>query len=517
MADNEDTPETLRSTPQGNPGEDELEEFRSLIAAVDLNALVSVALQTRIDNSSTGGESQEHKPQFSCEIDTDPVAGAYNLVYFLTFSDGVRWVARLPGHGISNFTELDRQAMISDYHTIRLVRSRINMPIPKVFLVETDSEVVGAPFALISFVPGKPVSQCWFDEAWMTEDKRRKILRGLAVEMSKLHVLEFDQIGSLQFNANGYVARIGPEIGRHMDSEKIRGLNSSSLSSEQAEAFNEDEQDVSNRTLQDHEQWQKLGTSSKVLTERADSLTSGRTASAGWGRIQTSGPFNTVREWFFDDWDDLRGQHGWRKVQLAILRLAVESIPEHLISQQKYYPSPPDMDSQNIFIDDDGNITGIIDWDGVATQCPIGGFARYPSWITRDWDPMMYGYGVEECQPENSPEELSRYRQVYAAAFASLDLPASSYSADETKLSHIFEAIKLAADSRMLRDGIVPKLLEHAFRSEVPFDMDDFEEEYLADTAGSCLKQIEEAFKNMWHAEWAEVDHLSKGLSNLQT
>lgn len=46
------------------------------------------------------------------------------------------------------------------------------------------------------------------------------------------------------------------------------------------------------------------------------------------------------------------------------------------------------------------------------------GNERYPSWLTRDWDPTMYGYGAEIAGAdagyiENSPEELARYRAMY--------------------------------------------------------------------------------------------------------
>lgn len=41
-------------------------------------------------------------------------------------------------------------------------------------------------------------------------------------------------------------------------------------------------------------------------------------------------------------------------------------------------------------VDDDANVTAFIDWDGVDTSPSSMGFAAYPSWITRDWDPAMY-------------------------------------------------------------------------------------------------------------------------------
>jgi len=57
-------------------------------------------------------------------------------------------------------------------------------------------------------------------------------------------------------------------------------------------------------------------------------------------------------------------------------------------------------------------ITGLIDWDNAQTVPSICGFAWYPSWITRDWDPHMYGWPYMP-ETENSPEQLERYRQHY--------------------------------------------------------------------------------------------------------
>jgi hypothetical protein len=103
------------------------------------------------------------------------------------------------------------------------------------------------------------------------------------------------------------------------------------------------------------------------------------------------------------------------------------------------------------------------------------GFGRYPSWITRDWDPVN-GY-VEGDDPlcylldESPPDTLSKYRQHYAAAFEELALP--GYDCRQTRLSHIPEAIFIARNSRLSRDWIVPKLLDHVFNSNPSFS--DFE------------------------------------------
>lgn len=69
----------------------------------------------------------------------------------------------------------------------------------------------------------------------------------------------------------------------------------------------------------------------------------------------------------------------------------------------------PDLDSQNIMVDEEGTVTGIVDWDLCHTVPSFVGYARYPGWITRDWDLSMYGWPMNEF--EDPPELLQQYRE----------------------------------------------------------------------------------------------------------
>ena len=53
-----------------------------------------------------------------------------------------------------------------------------------------------------------------------------------------------------------------------------------------------------------------------------------------------------------------------------------------------------------MFVTEDGKISCLIDWGGIEAVLIQGGYAHYPSWITRDWDPLMYAY------PDPSPGML---------------------------------------------------------------------------------------------------------------
>jgi hypothetical protein len=135
------------------------------------------------------------------------------------------------------------------------------------------------------------------------------------------------------------------------------------------------------------------------------------------------------------------------------------------------------------------------------------GATRYPSWITRDWEPGNYGEpddGDWAASGEDSPENLSKYRKRYAEIFEGLNL-GHGYNSAETRLSHILEAIKLAARSRLERQYTAIKLLHHAFRGKVPFTPRECFEALIdtnSDEGKAMERAVSDAFSSMWFAEW---------------
>ena len=135
----------------------------------------------------------------------------------------------------------------------------------------------------------------------------------------------------------------------------------------------------------------------------------------------------------------------------------------------------PDFDSQNVLVSEDGTLIALIDWDNVQTVPRCIGYTRYPAWITRDWDPAKYGYGLPNTRPENSPEELEYYRSQYANKMRTLLLESIDFS---TK-SHLFEALWIAVSNPFCKDAIVEKFFLHLF----PENIQEEEELYFYETA----------------------------------
>ena len=428
-------------------------EFDPVLEAINLDALKSVVLDTRLKRES----QLSLKPNnLTCLIEEKPIFGAFNVLFVIVFSDGMKWIARFPGYGVSSFGELEARKLVSDIQTKVLIRSSTSIPIPEVFAWDLSCDnSVGVPYHLEMFIEGRPLAERWAGE-WLSDESRKmKILRNLAELMSQLHSLHFDKIGSLVLSADGTSLKIDAMV--QMD-------------------FPPD--------MMSH--------------------------SEVWPKASLSGPFGSTKEYLLSmlyDPEEVPEVRRHIKADIAILRQAIDSIPKALDAPPTFSLGHPDFNYHNILIDDEGEITGIIDWDGVET-CPRAlGFACYPSWITRDWDPAMYDYAKELPDPDNqayqedSPEQLLSYRREYAAAMADLDLPQDAYSSDDTRLSHLVEAISIATTNTMCRPSILRVLLEYAFEKNMPFTHNEFYDAWLDHGAEAWLDEIRDAFGRMWHEE----------------
>ena len=137
-----------------------------------------------------------------------------------------------------------------------------------------------------------------------------------------------------------------------------------------------------------------------------------RAASKDFERYCGIGPFGDMQSYMVSMLNEIsipdnklcQGEH-------KLLRLFCEWSSQKC-ADDSFVLAHPDLDLQNVLVDEHGNITALVDWEGVSTvPRPLG--CAYPMWLTRDWDPYYYSYGYEDGRPENSPEELRVYRKKY--------------------------------------------------------------------------------------------------------
>jgi aminoglycoside phosphotransferase (APT) family kinase protein len=274
-------------------------------------------------------------PALTCEAIKPPSLGSYNVAYRLVFSDGVQWIMRLP---YEDWSDQTREDMERNMDGLRFLSEKTTLPVPVIHDYSSSSNnSIGRPYSILSYLPGIQLSSVWKDKNWMTDEKRLRIFRFLAAAMSQLRFFEFPKIGRFRYDSSS------------------KEYSITSLP------------DISD-------------------PHRLEFTTHGR-----------HGPYETVQDYFLrpiSQWiqstDSL-----YHMSELALLRMFVTLVFDRAHDRGPFLLHHPDFSYQNILVNDEGDVTGIIDWDGIATAPRELSFARYPSWITRDWDPHAYQYPTE--------------------------------------------------------------------------------------------------------------------------
>ncbi len=264
---------------------------------------------------------------------------------------------------------------------MRLVRRMTTIPVPEVFAFDgsLDNEL-GCPFILMEKVHGKDLDQVWFDREKspaMREQVRIRALQGIADAMTQLNSLAFSYGGSLVFDAQGNALGIG-------------GMN-----------------------VVDFE------------TQDANMRSNDYDNTMAYCQI---GPFRDINSYLLFFLNAREGKACEEKRERCeveqgaykLLRLLIDwGTMDTNAGEKPFVLTHPDLDSQNILVNDDGSLAGIIDWDRTAVVPRCVGCQSYPIFLMQDYDPVFYGYDLDAGRPmegylANSPAELASYRAMYA-------------------------------------------------------------------------------------------------------
>jgi hypothetical protein len=127
----------------------------------------------------------------------------------------------------------------------------------------------------------------------------------------------------------------------------------------------------------------------------------------------------------------------------------------------------PDLDLQNILVDDAGNITGIIDWEGCLTVPCCVGYTCLPEFLRRDWTSLF--------SLNDSPHmafRLNHYRRIYADAMLATGCPDAKY----TRKSAMYRAIAGAINNDDYRSCSAPDLITKMVAQMPDFNTWDVDE-----------------------------------------
>ena len=374
--------------------------------------------------------SKRHKSYLQAPMKIIGTAqGTYHLVFMVkTVNPATQklegWVVKIPGHGTPDRWNVDDMYMLAqEVETIRLITTYTDVPAPLVagYSATLDNEF-GFPYVVMKELPGKTACELWYDEhAEMpspeTEKKRLNFLHSLAGHMTELNKLRFDQVGMPQFNP------------RAEDFENYDDI--------------EDE---------------RLPVSKWFVWPFYDTF-----------RAVERGPFASTQAYVHAGRNESNlpsdPEKGKMLSEAQIELLGTSKFLDIVFSHPVFQTTPKDtfalrhsdLDTQNILIDDTGNITGILDWDASLAMPRCVGHASVPHFLDRDWykDAIM-----------NTPFlhwRAAHYRNIYAAALVEAGNPDAMY----TSKSQIYQAAFCA----LYEGGDKEDFMEHVLK-EIPGQVD---------------------------------------------
>ncbi|KAI1132168.1 hypothetical protein F5Y10DRAFT_274984 [Nemania abortiva] len=294
------------------------DEVKELITKINTTALEARASHLRGMPCSIPPLQYDHANRSS-------VMGGMNYHVEICFDDGVRWIARIRRFNTTSPPLALRDYILqSEVATLKFLES-INVPAPRVFdfALESKSNPVGVGYILIEKLNGRSLQ--W---SHATPEQKNKLMKDLADIFIRLSKHPFKLLGSLDFPAGP--SRVGPFA--------------------------------------------------------RESLTDFTTAS----EMRTMGPFSSWEEYHRSSLQliidlILRGEmYSQRPVDAYLIhRFLLDLLPTVLSSASaldgdssspRYFLKHADDKGDHIMVDEDFNITGIIDWEWAHTAPPSHAF-----------------------------------------------------------------------------------------------------------------------------------------------
>ena len=113
------------------------------LSLVNWENLMHYAIRVKEQRDGGSGTTCQLSPQYNM--------GGRNLVRWLDFQNGPRWVARIQ---VPKHTPEALERLECEVHTMAVARELSEIPVPEVYACELDCSVAGAPFMLMEFIAG---------------------------------------------------------------------------------------------------------------------------------------------------------------------------------------------------------------------------------------------------------------------------------------------------------------------------------------------------------------------------
>ncbi|KAI0114014.1 hypothetical protein GGR51DRAFT_556511 [Nemania sp. FL0031] len=171
-----------------------------------------IALSNKTNHVALLRRAKELAGGIECHLDDhDPLGrnlmGGMHVHLQLLFENGTVWLVRLLRENHTSFDdEFSNQIFLSECATLRWLES-LDLPTPRLHdygLRGDPQNEVGVAYMIIDKLPGRP-----FNSATASQEEKSKVLGQWAEVLCKLAQHPFEKIGSLQFEANGEI-NVGP-------------------------------------------------------------------------------------------------------------------------------------------------------------------------------------------------------------------------------------------------------------------------------------------------------------------
>jgi hypothetical protein len=372
-----------------------------------------------------------------CRI-TGRTAGSFHLVIKLTItaldSSSRDVILKIPFHGTpSNWAPQDGTQLENEATLMLWIHKKTQIPVPEVLHYhETCDNAVGAPYILMTKLPGKQAADVWFGKPFADlthrehlnlaeqpspelEQKRITFLKSLADMMAQLNTLEFDRIGV-------------PEFYKPSPLEPIVCFN-----------YSPSWRWHTKNTMHNLHHLGPFKTSEDFFKEHLDEK---------WDHDYNMHVDDSTSE------SDLAQIGLWKILNMIFSSPALTHSPKSPVQpgephQESFVLRHDDLSLFNILCAEDGTVTSILDWDGIMAVPRCIGATAMPMFLSRDWLPECTMWDLQAL-----PCGLEQYRTVYADA-----MEEKSGDGRYTRKSPIYQAAYALVHEDADPEDLVSKLL----------------------------------------------------------
>ncbi|KAI9809392.1 MAG: hypothetical protein M1826_003927 [Phylliscum demangeonii] len=406
------------------------------------------------------------KDAVTCAVRDPPLYGGDHILFVLLFADGARWILRIPATGYREaWDDISAAALQSEALTMRLIRQTTTIPVPEVYAFSDSIDPqLGCAYILLEYVDGVPLHEVWFDRSLgpaALDGVRTRVLTELAAAMQQLSQFSFDRGGAPRYDDSGHWTDVG--------AMKIRDFYA------ELDAMNAGEYDE------------------QALP------------------VWSIGPFDDPRDYFRSMWSRRRAAaYPLARDVHELMRLLISWMPGPATGQAgaeaPFVFTHPDFGMQNFLVGRDGGLKAVIDWDGVAAVPRCVGNESYPGWLTRDWEPDYRDPAADPApdaptRPENSPDELHRFRTCYLT-----QMKEAGASGEHTTRSLLWGNVETAVLDPISTMRVMVHVVDKIVAAHVPETGDRLSSDDVianleeAEPDGSALRTLRAAFR-----PWCDV------------